>query len=357
MSLYPMKLYVIFPNYGGVGGITTVIKNIVTRLDKCRYDVIVLTGRDDISSDETNIPIVSFSHLFKIFPNLKFLLYIRTIEDSIIHIHGFHNLWSFGSLLLLKKSNRIVFNMHYIKYSPNFLRNLLIIPFRAIFRLLISRVDCIICVSNFERKLILKDFNIKPKKVFIIPNGFDKRTLKRYQWSYNPKNSQVLFVGRLAEVKNVDKLLEAMEILPDLTLTIVGTGPLEHHIKELINMKGLYERVDLKGSLNSDDVYREYSTSRVCVLPSLYESFGLVVGEAAIIGCPVIVTNNSALREFVESGLAYGIDPPINHSKIAEALSRIYTDSPRENALSFFRDWDEICGTYDKLFQEVIEFG
>jgi hypothetical protein len=100
--------------------------------------------------------------------------------------------------------------------------------------------------------------------------------------------SGAVFAGELIPRKNPAGLLGAAELLPDLTLTIVGEGTQQAALEAMTADAGIAERVEFAGSLDPAAMQAAMSRAEVFCLPSLSESFGIVYIEALACGTPVI---------------------------------------------------------------------
>jgi glycosyltransferase involved in cell wall biosynthesis len=127
------------------------------------------------------------------------------------------------------------------------------------------------------------------KKIYLlngvgIANDFSyDRPLKECNTKY-----KLLFVGRLIEDKNILNLLHAFnEVLKtrDISLTIIGTGPLKNQVLSLINPNITYVE-----KYNNSEMHHVYQNHDILILPSLKEPWGLVVEEALSSKMPVIVS-------------------------------------------------------------------
>jgi glycosyltransferase involved in cell wall biosynthesis len=155
--------------------------------------------------------------------------------------------------------------------------------------------DTIIAVSNHTEKKLRIILNSK-KKIITIPNGLDVSKLKNILPS--DSKSDIIYVGRLLAHKNIDVLMQAVEIVkkssPDILLAIVGDGPEKDNLEKLAISLGLENNVRFYGFVeNNEEVYSLMHASRVFVLPSSREGFGMVVVEANACGLPVITVDHA----------------------------------------------------------------
>ena len=107
----------------------------------------------------------------------------------------------------------------------------------------------------------------------------------------------ILYVGRLAEVKNLSLLLriyqQVKKVEKDTVLLIVGNGPLWNKLHEESQQLGIEDSVFFAGKHEGLDLMAHYNLGDLFVLPSSYEPFGAVVNEALLAGCYVLCSNNA----------------------------------------------------------------
>jgi glycosyltransferase involved in cell wall biosynthesis len=224
-----------------------------------------------------------------------------------------------------------------------------------------DRVDCIICVSSFEARIMGAAFPGSARKIKIIPNGVDSELLSRYSWS-PPASPRILFVGRLEKYKNVDKILTAFAILkerhPSLKLTVVGRGPVKEELLSQAGQLKLGSSVEWMEGLTKPELYALYESSTMLVLPSYLEAYGIVVAEAAAVGTPAIVANSSALSEFVTAGLATDVEPPVETEKLVDAMSLVLEDpksySSKNKPSDMILSWDDVAAKTFETYQSLL---
>ncbi|ADN36169.1 glycosyl transferase group 1 [Methanolacinia petrolearia DSM 11571] len=129
----------------------------------------------------------------------------------------------------------------------------------------------------------------------IFPNGIDFKEINRI----NPAReySDIIFVGRLIPEKNVDLLLQALvricEKMPEIKAVIVGDGPEMQRLEDMVGDLGLTGNVTFMGFLHDyDDVIAVMKASKVFVLPSSREGFGIVAIEAMACGLRVVTVKS-----------------------------------------------------------------
>lgn len=352
------KIVNIYPGYPHVGGAITVIQNVAERLAKKGYNVEVITSKTKKNSKNEYINQV-YVKRFKVlslsvfaFPSIGWIREIRKIRNSIIHVHGFHKVTSFFAVLFAPRTNTIIFNPYYHGRSSKSYRNFLLKLYLMLFNLIIRKIDAIICVSQYEREKVENSLKFPKENIFIVPSGYDFSKILKYKWKpANDGYKKILYVGRIVKHKNIHKLVEALKYLENAKLTIIGSGDYEKEVEKVIKKFKLQNRIRWEKNIPYEELLKEYCATDVFVLPSIYESFGIVIGEATLIGCPTIVANSYALTEFVDAGLAEGLSIPVNDREIAEKIENRTDKSPREKAIEYFKDWDEVTNEIIELYR------
>jgi glycosyltransferase involved in cell wall biosynthesis len=170
--------------------------------------------------------------------------------------------------------------------------------------------------------------------------------------------SDIIYVGRLMNHKGVDLLVNAIKILKesysDISALIVGDGPERASIIKLIAKLDLKENITLLGSVDGhENLYGLMKASKMLVLPSTREGFGLVLVEANAAGIPVITTRHqdNAAKELVSEGVNGFLSEPTPEA-IAEKIEYILTSQtklhPRAGIEKY--DWPVIVQSLEKAF-------
>jgi len=142
-----------------------------------------------------------------------------------------------------------------------------------------------------------------------------------------PDRKRMVFCGRMAEVKRPDLLVDAFlqiaDERPDWDLVMIGDGPLKEQIAHHVENDDA-DRVKLLGFVNDPaEIGAIYRSSDVLVLPSDYEPWGLVVNEAAVAGCALVVSDVvGAAPDLVRDG----VNGRVFRAGDGEALKRALLD-------------------------------
>lgn len=254
---------------------------------------------------------------------LKQYLLKNSNKYDIVHAHNYHALPALYAAQT-KSSNKFVFTPHYHGEGSYFFRNLLHIPYKFFLgRGIFESADRVICVSNYEKNLVLNNIGVDEKKVTVIPNGVDLDEFKDIL--SKPKSFRsILYVGRLEKYKGIQYILKALPRLDeDFIVEIVGVGPYKAELIELATNLGVDSRVRFYENLSREQLLQKYVDADVFVILSLRESYGICVAEALSSGTPCIVLNSSALREWVDENSCFGIDYPPNIDVLVKLIRKV----------------------------------
>ena len=141
---------------------------------------------------------------------------------------------------------------------------------------------------------------------------------------------RVAAICRLVRQKGLDVLLQAMVEVPEVRLTIAGSGELESDLERLVAELGLTERVELVGWVDPISVLGRVDA---VVLPSRNEGLPLVLLEAMHTGLPVIATPVGSVPEAIEHGVSGLLVPPEDHVALAAALRELASSSELRTCL------------------------
>jgi glycogen(starch) synthase len=244
----------------------------------------------------------------------------------------------------------------------------------AVERAMVHRADRVIACSRSMRLDIAKAFALAPKRVKVIPNAIDPADLHapadlgalRARYAA-PDERLVLLAGRLVYEKGFQVALDALARViarigdaPRVRFLVAGTGTHEAELKAQAARLGLLAHGRFAGWLGDDALHGLYRVSDLCVVPSLYEPFGLVALEAMASGCPCVVANTGGLREVVprDVGLRVRRDDPAD---LARVIERVLTDAAlrerlaadgRAHVLRF--DWADVARRTEGVYAAAL---
>jgi glycogen(starch) synthase len=242
-------------------------------------------------------------------------------------------------------------------------------------RWITNRADRVIACSFYMREQIADIFGVERERVVVIPNGIDPGDLqphdgpelRRLRAEFaRPEEKLVLLIGRLVYEKGFQLALEAMprlvRSLPGTRFLVAGSGTHEHELRRQARELGLEDHGTFIGWIGDDVLHSLYRIADVCVVPSIYEPFGLVALEAMASGCPCIVADTGGLREVVphdEAGLRFTARDP---RSLGEMVERLLTDEAlrerlvaeaSEHVLRF--DWADVAERTAAAYDELLD--
>jgi len=241
-------------------------------------------------------------------------------------------------------------------------------------RWMAQRADAVIVCSYYMRGHVADIFDIDERRVAVIPNGVDPSELRpsgdlqalRREFA-EPHEKLVLLVGRLVYEKGFQLALDALPgviaKVGDARFLVAGSGTHEGELKAQAARLGLDEHGTFLGWIGDDVLHSLYRIADLCVVPSIYEPFGIVALEAMASGCPCIVADTGGLREVVPGGERVGLrfnggdaehlGVMIERLLVDDQLCDRLVTEASEHVLSF--DWDDIAvrtrGIYDGFGQ------
>ena len=194
--------------------------------------------------------------------------------------------------------------------------------------------DLIITPST-EMKNVLSSYNVS-KPIEVIPTGirlerFEGRDGRRYRQSngYKPEDKLLLFMGRVAEEKNIDFLLKVVNRLkdkvPNIKFLIAGEGAAKKRLEKMVDDLQLNNIVHFAGYLSKDNWRDCYAGADLFVFASVTETQGLVVTEAMAAGTPVVAVGEMGIKDVLASNQG-GLVTRLDEDEFTDAVYRMLTD-------------------------------
>jgi glycosyltransferase involved in cell wall biosynthesis len=178
-----------------------------------------------------------------------------------------------------------------------------------------------------------------PLKIDIVAPGVDHARFRpldaqecRRQLKLAEDRRYLLMVGRTTPLKGIEVLLEARALMPGderTVLLVVGgekDGERLRRLAAAAEAHGLGEKVQFIGSVSHDSLPLYYGAADICVVPSYYESYGMVALEAQACGRPVVASAIGGLASVVTDGVNGLLVPPGSPPELSHALQRLLAD-------------------------------
>jgi len=240
-------------------------------------------------------------------------------------------------------------------------------------RAMARRADRVVTCSRYMRSHVANVFGIPPSRITVIQNGIDPSDLEpvvpdldalRARYAA-PDERLVLLVGRLVYEKGfhlaLDALAPVIRALGNLRFVVAGTGTAEAELKRQARRLGLARHGAFLGWVGDDMLHSLYRVADLCIVPSIYEPFGLVALEAMALGCLCVVADTGGLREVVPGDGTVGLRFPSRDSAaLGVILERVLTDEEaraqlvaeaREHVLRF--DWVEVARQTRAVYRDL----
>jgi glycosyltransferase involved in cell wall biosynthesis len=235
---------------------------------------------------------------------------------------------------------------------------------RVLLKALLYKARKVVASSDFVRDSMLSRF--VHKTVTITP-GVDAEQF--HPADHPVSRPHVLFVGSLntsERHKNLSGLLAACQelrtLIPELELTVVGDGDGRSHYEELTVSMGLGDMTTFAGYLERGALAEAYRSAAVFVLPSMNDSFPLVITEAMASGLPIVSTRVGGIPTLVDHGVDGLLVDPTDSHELVKALRTVLEDRllAREMAAAARQkatqdlSWQSRGEMTDRLFRDVV---
>jgi glycosyltransferase involved in cell wall biosynthesis len=198
----------------------------------------------------------------------------------------------------------------------------------------------------------------------VIPNGIDTDQFSPPERRNPKRTTRLITVARLLERKGIHTILEACAkptMLP-VELQIIGTGPYEAELREMVDNLGLDGRVSFLGYVPNEKLPKYYRRSDIFVLPSATESFGLVFAEAMSCGLPIAASNVGGIPETVRDGIDGLLCPPDDPAALRENIVQLMSSAEKREDISHSQrqrildhyPWEQIARRYAAVYRSAL---
>lgn len=195
--------------------------------------------------------------------------------------------------------------------------------FKYFLNIVLRRADYVIVPSLFTKNKVLENYTLDPAKITVTPLGIQNMYFKEIKNRDFKRENYILYVGRIAPTKNVERLIEAYNSIKNLIsykMVIVGNGKSEY-IEYLKSKESYSKSITMLQNTDQNEVLEYYKKASLFVFPTLYEGFGLPPIEAMACGCPVVVSNTTSLPEVCGDAAEY-VDPS-DVKSIADGILKV----------------------------------
>ena len=296
-----------------------------------------------------------WDHLPEFVEGVQDFINEHALQYDVIHSHYWLSGWVAMQLRLMLDLP-IVHMSHTLGYPKNAAAQL---PWEQepnrrlqVERTVLQGSDALVAESPASKQHTVWHYDIDPANVTVIPCGVDMDRFRpqdkrraRADLSLPPMAPILLFVGRLQPSKGIDTLLRAAADIrrdhPSVCVLVVGGGlddQDEQETAELNRLQTLGDRLGLRNvyyikAQSQEKLARYYAAADVFVMPSHYESFGMVVLEAMACGTPVVASEVGGLSSTVIHGDSGLLVPPGDWRAFARAISRLLASPQLQSAM------------------------
>lgn len=217
--------------------------------------------------------------------------------------------------------------------------------------------DCLVAASPLEKAQMAWLYGADPAKIRVIPAGVDTERfhpipaeIAKARIGVPQERKLILYVGRIEPLKGIETLFRAIAILAketpclcdNICVSIIGgegegteatRSAEEQRLRELREQLELRDLVTFLGSKDQDALPYYYSAAYVVVVPSYYESFGMVAVEAMACGIPVIASRAGGLMYTIQDGLTGLLFPSSSPNALAEKLCALLDEPELRNKM------------------------
>jgi len=220
----------------------------------------------------------------------------------------------------------------------------------------------VIAISHLTARRLRELYN-RPVQA-IVPVGIDFPTLRSVPPA--PEQTDLIFIGRLIREKNPELLVSAVKLLsvrfPGIRVAIIGEGPEQETIRALIDTGGLGSSITFHPFFSDHrDIIACLKASKVFVLPSVREGFGITALEALACGLPVVTVDHpaNAIGDLVtnENGFFSSCSPEDLAEKIGCALERHEAMRTACILTAEAFGWDRIVTDLERFYESLVRSG
>jgi glycosyltransferase involved in cell wall biosynthesis len=280
-------------------------------------------------------------------------------RPDVIHFQGYHTFVApLGMMAAIRHRIPFVLTFHSGGHSSG-LRNTIRGVQSAVLAPLVSQASHLIGVSEFEAETFGRRMGIARERFSVVPNGASLPPPSDPPPVVDP--NLILSVGRLEHYKGHHRAIHAFSYLlrhiPDARMQIVGSGPYERQLRQIVNDCCLADRITFT-SIPGDE--RQRLTDLLCsaalvILLSDYEAHPVAILEALSVQRPVLVTDTSGLRELAQRGFCRSVPLDATASTIAAAIALELAGEDRLRPTVMLPNWDNCTQELIGIYEDVVE--
>ncbi|WGS60770.1 glycosyltransferase family 4 protein [Vibrio lentus] len=206
---------------------------------------------------------------------------------------------------------------------------------RALQRVCLGLADKVIVLGPWWNNFVLDNYTVDESKLSVIPNFLSDADFNHSKRKITDGNIKIVAMSRLVEGKGFEQVIDMIaNAEARFTLDIIGAGPIECELKEMVSIKGLDKQVVFHGWKNGKEKELLLLNSDIFVLPSSNDSFGMVYIEAMSLGVPVIALRFKGVTDVVPHKKGGYLVDSSDINELLNAVSFICSDYSNQSSLA-----------------------
>lgn len=389
-----MKIGIFTDTYNPTtSGVVTSINMVEQELKKRGHEVYVFAPSKSIQPNDNqtlymlkSMPLLvakQYKNRIAAFYSRDIAKKIKDIGIDIVHTQSEFSLGHFGKVMSRKMDIPFIHTYHtmwedYIHYVLPIHTKRNIYPkrlVRTISRNFVRKAECVITPSKKTEKYLKYKCKVKNKPIYVIPTGIDttafapakftneERLNLKTSLGISKNDKVILFLGRVAEEKSIDLILNNMPALfktnPNTKFVIVGDGPSKNDLEKQAKQLNISDKVIFVGKVPWNEVPKYYSIADVFVNASITETQGLTFLEAMASGVPIVAKYAPNLTEYIHNqkngillrnpqDFAKNIKNVLDNNELSKKLSEAGLKTAKSYSVEEFGD------KLEALYTEII---
>ncbi len=234
------------------------------------------------------------------------------------------------------------------------------IGYRYIVSQAVKKSVKILVPANTIKQTLVSYYPHIEDKIEITKEGVEEEFKTKILPTKKKRFQDLLYVGSLYPHKNIHLVINALEILEDYQLKIIGSrNVFQEQVKRYVKNKKVHNRIEFLGYVPDKEIKKLYQSSFALVQPSLFEGFGLTGVEAMAAGCPVLASDIPIFHEIYKNAATF-FHPKSVDSFVQAVYALENTKTQKEkirNGISVVQEysWDAMAQKTFAVYKEVIQ--
>ena len=208
----------------------------------------------------------------------------------------------------------------------------------------------------------IKTLDVKQKNIYVFRNGVDLKLFKpvlnreKLRNKYQVKGTVLLSVGNFVPLKGHHLIIEALVDLPEMSLILIGSGPMEEELKKIAFSYNIEQRVHFVGVVSQNILSEYYAISDCLVLASSREGWANVLLESMACGTPVVATDIWGTPEVVASPDAGLLIKNRTANAISKGVKDLLSNYPERKRVRKYAEkfsWDETSQGLFNMYNNI----